>query len=530
MALPQSQATGFNDIRIATLACISSFEDCLSVKPLMKEGWAENRLADMKIWASRVGALAKPEVSLDHRLQFEAKPRLAICNILLTLETFIKSCHKHAMNGANGDRLDVMPRYEDTSASSTDSCIIVDPEPTLSSESWFMALGREIGMDLDHSDTGDESADNDYEVELKRSMDDVDDLLGQLDRLSSAILKSGTAARLLEADESFNPELDVGLRTYFQSVLIRSAVPRRQNSDVHKGIASQDGMQELDALGDVAAEQNHLIIANLQRRHRFDYAKRHQPILSAGQLPQFYKTTTQDHVSQGLIDPKLTQTGPALSTAIPEVPEARRTSETIASTVENNILNFAIPSEPATTVMSVSAQTIECPSLPPTLEVPGGFKCPCCYMTLPDMLRDEARWTNHLMEDLCPYTCPFPDCERENVLYISRTSWLGHILESHGKGEYWKCQVCSGTDNENTFSTATDFACHNRFRHRNAMSEDTVADLQVSCRKVEPPNIMQCPLCPWPQGEEVAPDAMASLEHVGSCIYEFSLKALPWST
>ncbi|KAG4266694.1 hypothetical protein FPRO04_13214 [Fusarium proliferatum] len=128
--------------------------------------------------------------------------------------------------------------------------------------------------------------------------------------------------------------------------------------DVHKGIACEDGMHELDVLGDVTAEQNRLIIANLQRRHRFDYAKRHQqplvttPIPSTRQLPQFYKTTTQGHLSQGLIDPKLTQTGPVPSTAISEVPEARATIETKARTVEDNILNFAISSEPATSTMS----------------------------------------------------------------------------------------------------------------------------------------------------------------------------------
>ncbi|KAH7464426.1 hypothetical protein FOMA001_g17429 [Fusarium oxysporum f. sp. matthiolae] len=256
MALPQSQVTWFNDIHIATLACISIFKGCSSVKPQMKEDWAENRLADMKSWASDVGALAKPEVSPDRRLQFQAKPRFVLSNLLLTLEKYIKICRIHAMYGTNGDRLDVMSRYEDTSESPMDRPIVVDSKSTSSSVSWFMALGRDIGVDRDtssDSDTEDESADHDYEAKLKRSMDGIDDILNQLIMLGFAIRKSGTSARLQKADETFNPKLNVDLGTHIQSVLLRITAPRRQNSDVHKGITSQGGMHELGALRDVTA-------------------------------------------------------------------------------------------------------------------------------------------------------------------------------------------------------------------------------------------------------------------------------------
>ncbi|KAG7408354.1 hypothetical protein Forpe1208_v011974 [Fusarium oxysporum f. sp. rapae] len=121
----------------------------------MKEVWAENGRADMKSWASDVGALAKPEVSLDRRLQFQAKPRFVLSNLLLTLEKNIKMCRIHTMNGTNGDRLDVMSRYEDTSESPMDRPVVVDSKSTSSSVSWFMALGRDIRMDRDTSSDSD---------------------------------------------------------------------------------------------------------------------------------------------------------------------------------------------------------------------------------------------------------------------------------------------------------------------------------------------------------------------------------------
>ncbi|PCD21425.1 hypothetical protein AU210_016388 [Fusarium oxysporum f. sp. radicis-cucumerinum] len=207
MTLPQSEATRLKDIHDATLACISGFEACLSVQPLMEEGWAKNKLAAMKSWASDVGALAEPEVSLDRRLQ--VKPCIVVSNLLLTLNKSIEICRILAMNGTNGGRLDVMSRYKDTSASPMERPVVIDSESTSSSVSWFMALGRDIGMDLDtssESDTEDDSADHDYEAKLKTSMDHIDDILNQLIKLGLAIQKSGTAARLPKADETFNPK------------------------------------------------------------------------------------------------------------------------------------------------------------------------------------------------------------------------------------------------------------------------------------------------------------------------------------
>lgn len=61
------------------------------------------------------------------------------------------------------------------------------------------------------------------------------------------------------------------------------------------------------------------------------------------------------------------------------------------------------------------------------------------------------------------------------------------------------------------------------------MSEEQIVDIQSSCRRIIPPNIPKCSLCPWPRGLTVEPDAAANLEHVGNCIHEFSLRALPWA-
>lgn len=73
--------------------------------------------------------------------QFQAKPRFVLSNLLLTLEKYIKICRIHAMNGTNGDRLDVMSRYEDTSESPMDRPVVVDSKSTSSSVSWCRRVG-----------------------------------------------------------------------------------------------------------------------------------------------------------------------------------------------------------------------------------------------------------------------------------------------------------------------------------------------------------------------------------------------------
>jgi hypothetical protein len=138
-------------------------------------------------------------------------------------------------------------------------------------------------------------------------------------------------------------------------------------------------------------------------------------------------------------------------------------------------------------------------------------------------------YRKHIAEDLCPYTCPFPECPRAEVLYISRPAWRGHILAAHGAGQYWECLACAGTGTPNTFLTAEEFVSHNRTQHHNTIFEDQVLDLLHSCRKTAPQNISQCPLCPWPRDELMVPDPAASIEHVGNCIHDFSLNALPWA-
>lgn len=576
--VPELGQFELGDIYLATMGCISNLEACLPVKRLMKESWAESRLADMKLWASGVGALAGPEASLERRLQFQPKPRLVLINLLLTLQEFVRICRLHALDETHGETVDGQPEPEGKSVSLTDetleSTLDEDSDLEPSSAPWFIALNSGLKTNSDaytDSDVGDESDEEHSRGTLEKLMKNTEDILDQLMMLGFAIRKSGTAARLQKADDTFESCKNKyrHLRSHLEFILLHATAKRQQNQEANKGITAEEKIREVrDNFGEVTPEQRHLVLANLWRRHRFEYARRHQQKLDqvirrpavpklepAVHTTEMQKTAVLENSHQRLDERKPpTKDSPSTiqSSAPPrDISHTQVMSETAPSAPQGDILKMSLPLQAAASRVSVSVATMHYPSPPSIAKQVRGFKCPCCCQTLPEMFRDWSRWRyvaarmplleihffrkpvnrcrKHLTEDLCPYTCPFIECPTPKVLYISRTAWRDHILGTHSTGQYWECLACAGTEIPDTFSTAEEFDNHNRSQHQDTISEDQIRYLRDSCRKIGLPNISLCPLCPWPQNEDVVPDAAANLEHVGNCIHEFSLNALPWA-
>lgn len=78
----------------ATAACLQTFKDCMAVDRLMKDEWAENRLADFNLWVSGIGASARGRASLDSRLALTPNARKVIANLLRLLAGIVGECKK----------------------------------------------------------------------------------------------------------------------------------------------------------------------------------------------------------------------------------------------------------------------------------------------------------------------------------------------------------------------------------------------------------------------------------------------------
>lgn len=68
-----------------------------------------------------------------------------------------------------------------------------------------------------------------------------------------------------------------------------------------------------------------------------------------------------------------------------------------------------------------------------------------------------------------------------------------------------------------------------REHHRTAVSETQIEGLHNLCRRLVPPHLPSCPLCSAAQEDWDSLDPEGRIDHVGDCIHEFSLRALPWA-
>lgn len=438
----------FGDIHHATMGCISGFKACLFIKPLMKDGWAESRLADLNLWASGVGALARPDMSLDRRLQFQPKPRLVLINLLLTLGVFISSCRTYVLNEAHGSKesTDNKAESEGTPVSPAESTSELtlgdDLDPTPSSASWFTALAsapKSASDSSTDSNVGEELDDPHSEVTLKEAMKDIDDILDQLILLGFAIRKSGTVTRLRKADSSFRPSENEDLREHLEHILLDRVTKEQKNGKDNVRSTARERIQEVtpEQRHLITPEQHHLILANLRRRHRFRYARRHQQKLDqltaytlvAKTKPSVHTPEEHQEMTPGLNRAPVSNDGKSPptedfesttpSTAPPQNLPAPEMSATTPSVAEGDILQMAMPTTATASRVSVSVATMHYPAPPPMSQKMRGFKCPCCYQTLPEMYKDWSRW-RYVSAQPHPLSLFVIECL---LLFTGNTSW-----------------------------------------------------------------------------------------------------------
>lgn len=71
--------------------CRQSLQACIQVEILMEYEWAENNLANFRLWAAGLDVFAGKE-SLDERLSVDLSTRDLIKNLLILLKGLIDNC------------------------------------------------------------------------------------------------------------------------------------------------------------------------------------------------------------------------------------------------------------------------------------------------------------------------------------------------------------------------------------------------------------------------------------------------------
>lgn len=264
--------------------------------------------------------------------------------------------------------------------------------------SWFENLHPPGDEDAssDSTSTSDEDAESEpSDSVLDAAKRDTEDMLDQLIRLGLAIRKSGTNARLRKADSSFQEENYRDLQRYLTlDFLVHTGkLLNNQGMGIDRVLVDPD--QEYHQL---SQQQKHLILANLRRRHRFTYARRHQKKLEGSlDINTVQGRERKEDVRPGKTTKSVTPSQVAskdVSTGKPQenAHQGVAMTATTASAVEGDVLKAAAAFSQAASRVSVTTAKLSYPSPPPIPDGVRGFKCPCCYQALPIMFREKARW------------------------------------------------------------------------------------------------------------------------------------------
>ncbi|KAL6690223.1 hypothetical protein J3F84DRAFT_405364 [Trichoderma pleuroticola] len=393
-------------------------------------------------------------------------------------------------------------------------------------------------------------------------LENMDFVINKLARIGVAIRRAGKASRDRRVYKSFNPDDHHEFKRHLEClILLRpnedqpqlsglevSSVnelmdgPSTKSSEKHDVLKTKieqlakSRMDELDSsrLNEI---QKRLIDANLRRRHSFLEAQKHSQRLKRKAQPKMLDQQQSDGDTPKLSESGLTtQASAQCKTSAPLENENRATKSTAlpavtshigASTVEGSVqLNLHAAngqqrvSSIARSQISLIATDTEFPKPPAPFKYHGMFKCPCCCQSLPseDFARPD-KWRQHLIEDLCPYTCIVQPCPTPDVLFMTRKAWEYHFYNEHLTR--WRCQLCD--ENKEPFSSKEDLIEHTLAQHEQDLSKYDLSFV-LSNSEVLYMEIESCPLCP----SHGPRDATKLVDHVVRHAYEFALRAFPW--
>ncbi|PTB48057.1 hypothetical protein M431DRAFT_11211 [Trichoderma harzianum CBS 226.95] len=484
-----------------TQQCLDKIHQAMSQKNESDhQDHLENRLAGFNLWVDNVGALAKSGASLDSRFRSRPDDLDLVKNILNLLLDFLDEYKDAIHNGLSID------------------------EPLL----------------------------------------DIDSAIKNLAKIGIAIRRTGKASRSRRAYQSFNPDEHLDFKRHLEClILLRPNETQPQLSEL--GISSVNEL--IDAASDKPSEktdilktkleqlaksrmedlassklneiQKRLVDANLRRRHNFLLAqKRSQRVKKTAQTSftpdkhqfdiaplEIAKVTLRAKVIDqanvlASMEPKDVPTQIVQNTAAPTV-----TGYTIASTAEGTLqFDLAKSQQPAPTVapsqISFIAANTEFPRPPPSFQSQFMFKCPCCCQSLPsEDFASPSRWRQHLIEDLCPYTCIAQSCPTPDKLFTTRKAWELHFENDHSP--QWQCLLCN--EDDEPFSSEEDITTHTQTQHKQELSKYELSFL-LSSAEVRYMGLEACPLC----SSHGPRDSTELVDHVVHHAYEFALRALPW--
>ncbi|KAF2272780.1 uncharacterized protein EI97DRAFT_436707 [Westerdykella ornata] len=459
-------------IRLATAAAIRSFHNltaALENHPaglgrLIDKGALEDEVGRFRVWSGNLGALQKGHSSADYRLR--DSPLLS-SNALKLLQELNENLTESAAV-ITGVRLP----YEQQQRSSES-----DQEDN---DSFFS-----------EDEDSDDSDDGAPKTELEQRFREIVDIIDNLYKLSVRIRLPTIRTRSLRAAAYQPKDPDTGV-----DILEQYAVFDLQHT--------KELVAQLRAPYNNKAEDNDFLIERLSkaitlRRRQFKYWRRHRDKLGQSNLiddePLAIPAVPQRPVELHRHDTlEVHHSEPV--TILPKVPASEKTGKTLLSGTEathhhqslDDIVDSKSVTSYATTVRDLSGKGIDLPPPPKAADGEKDFECPYCFVICPARYGRGRPWRTHLLQDLQPYICTYPDCESGDVLFRSRREWSEHEA-SHRKA--WRCPEHPAA----VFRSRTGLEEHLRCEHSENFSQRQLESI-VKVGETSTVDVREkCPLC-----------------------------------
>ncbi|KAB5586279.1 hypothetical protein GE09DRAFT_1166719 [Coniochaeta sp. 2T2.1] len=127
----------------------------------------------------------------------------------------------------------------------------------------------------------------------------------------------------------------------------------------------------------------------------------------------------------------------------PRLPSAP-TELSITTATRLRVAQFAMRDDMSTVSISEYSSTTEFshdagtfPSPPTRKEGDKYFECPYCFTVCSTEILRRRAWKAHLVRDLRPYICTYPECRNPEQLYDTRQDWIQHENTCHRT--VWRC-------------------------------------------------------------------------------------------
>ncbi|KAH6852586.1 hypothetical protein B0T12DRAFT_485051 [Alternaria alternata] len=138
---------------------------------------------------------------------------------------------------------------------------------------------------------------------------------------------------------------------------------------------------------------------------------------------------------------------------------------------------------------TANAITIRFPNRPMTEEgrVLEHYICPYCSTA--QITTSERRWRKHVLSDLQPYICTYPDCELHDHFFENENDWFHH--ESHTHRVEWFCNTAS----HESFVDMQEFLDHMHTIHSEPLDQAQLLSLHRGFQRPSNAHSGTCTLC-----------------------------------